>query len=268
MNPTLNQPSRRRLGLGLAGALLLAALTPPGGARATPTVAAAANLKGALEAIAADYQSETGGSVRLIFGATGNFVRQIEQGAPFAIFLAADEESPRRLVAAGRTEGPMVDYATGRLALLVPKGSPLKLDGSLRDLKAALGDGRLKRFAIANPEHAPYGQRAVEAFRAVGLWPAIEPRLVMGENVAQAAQFATSGNAQGGLVAYSLALTPELALRADHVLVPASLHSSLRQGMVLLKGASPEARRFYAYLQRPPARATLRRHGFGDPGGS
>lgn len=267
MNRTEIAPPRRRLGASLAGGLLLAALVPLVSAQEAPTVAAAANLKGALEAIAADYQADTGGRVRLVFGATGNFVRQIEQGAPFSIFLAADEESPRRLVAAGRTEGPMVEYATGRLALLVPKGSPLKLDGSLQDLKAALADGRLKRFAIANPEHAPYGQRAVEALRAAGLWPAIEPRLAMGENVAQAAQFAISGNAQGGLVAYSLALTPELAGRADHALVPASLHSTLRQGMVLLKGASPEAQRFYAYLQGPKARVTLRRHGFGEPGG-
>lgn len=260
-------PLRRRLSVGLAGGLLLAALVQPVAAQEAPTVAAAANLKGALEAIVADYQVDTGGRVRLVFGATGNFVRQIEQGAPFSIFLAADEESPRRLVAAGRTEGPMVEYAAGRLALLVPRGSPLKLDGTLQDLKAALADGRLKRFAIANPEHAPYGQRAVEALRATGVWPAIEPRLVRGENAAQAAQFAISGNAQGGLVAYSLALTPELAGRAEHVLVPASMHSPLRQGMVLLKGASPEAQRFYTYMQGPKARATLRRHGFGDPGG-
>lgn len=267
MSRTETGPIRRRLSVGLAGGFLLVALVQPVPALEAPTVAAAANLKGALEAIAADYQADTGGRVRLVFGATGNFVRQIEQGAPFAIFLAADEASPRRLVAAGRTEGPMVEYATGRLALLVPKGSPLKLDGSLQDLKAALADGRLKRFAIANPEHAPYGQRAVETLRAAGLWPAIEPRLAMGENVAQAAQFALSGNAQGGLVAYSLALTPELAGRANHALVPASMHSTLRQGMVLLKGAGPEAQRFYAYLQGPKARATLRRYGFGDPGG-
>jgi molybdate transport system substrate-binding protein len=262
-------PSARLRGLWarLARVLLLAAPALTGHAQDVPTVAAAANLKGALETIVADYRADTGASVRLIFGATGNFVRQIEQGAPFAIFLAADEASPQRLVTAGRTAGPMIEFATGRLALIVPKGSPLGLDGSLQDLKAALNDGRLKRFAIANPEHAPYGQRAVEAFHAAGLWPAIQPRLVMGENVAQAAQFATSGNAQGGLVAYSLALAPELAARADHALVPATLHSPLRQGMVLLKGAGPEAQRFYAYLQAPKARATLRRHGFGEPGG-
>lgn len=267
MNRTGIRPPRPRLGAGLALALLLAVFTLLGRAQGSPTIAAAANLKGALETIAADYHADTGATVRLVFGATGNFVRQIEQGAPFAIFLAADEESPQRLVAAGRTAGPMIEYATGRLALIVPKGSPLKLDGSLQDLKAALADGRLKRFAIANPEHAPYGQRAVEAFRAAGLWSAIDPRLVMGENVAQAAQFATSGNAQGGLIAYSLALAPELAARADHALVPASMHSSLRQGMVLLKGASPEAQRFYLYLQGPKAQAVLRRHGFGEPGG-
>jgi molybdate transport system substrate-binding protein len=230
------------------------------------TVAAASDLKFALEALAAQYQAASGQAVRLVFGSSGNLARQIEQGAPYAIFMSADEALVRRVAAAGRTEGEGVPYAVGRLALLLPPGSPLALDASLRDLRAALADGRLKRLAIANPEHAPYGQRAREALQASGLWAAAEPRLALGENVAQAAQFVISGNAEAGLVAYSLALAPEVAARSRHVVLPAELHPPLVQRMVLLKGASPQARAFYDYLQGPQARALLHRYGFSLPG--
>jgi molybdate transport system substrate-binding protein len=150
--------------------------------------------------------------------------------------------------------------------LKVPNGSPLALDGTLDDLARAIHDGRLRRFAIANPEHAPYGKRAEEALRHKGIWEDIRPFLVYGENVAQAAQFATSGNAQGGIVAYSLALSPQLKALGGHALVPAAWHAPLRQRMVRLRGAGPMADRFYGYLQEEPARAIFRRYGFVLPG--
>jgi molybdate transport system substrate-binding protein len=255
----------RRTLLGALLALSLAAAGGPAAAQAV-TVAAAADLKFALEAVAARYEAKTGKTVRLVFGSSGNLARQIEQGAPYAIFMSADEALARRLVAAGRAQGEVVAYAVGRLALLLPAGSPLKPDASLADLGAALADGRLKRLAIANPEHAPYGQRAREALQAAGLWVAAEPRLVLGENVAQAAQFVVSGNAQAGIVAYSLALAPEVARRSSHALLPARLHAPLVQGMVLIKGADAGARDFFQYLQGPEARAELRRQGFALPG--
>ncbi len=140
------------------------------------------------------------------------------------------------------------------------RASPLAPDGRLDDLAAALAERRVTRFAIANPEHAPYGKRAEEALRHRGLWDAIQPALVLGENVAQAAQFAVSGNAQGGLIAHSLAVAPPLADTAS-ALVPADYHSPLRQRMALTAKAGPVAEAFYAFLQGPKARAILDDYG-------
>ena len=159
------------------------------------------------------------------------------------MFFSADESFVTELAKEGfaRDEGAL--YAVGRIVLIVPEGSPLKADGTLADLKQALGDGRVKKFAIANPEHAPYGRRAEEALRHVGVWDAIKDKLVLGENVSQAAQFATSGNAQGGIVAYSLALSPSVSALGSFELISDDKHQPLRQRMALLKNATPAAER-------------------------
>jgi molybdate transport system substrate-binding protein len=249
-------------------AALVASVAAPVAARAAepPVVAAASDLQFALEEIAQAFAAATGERVRLVFGSSGNFARQIRQGAPFEVFFSADEQYVEDLAREGRTRDAGVLYGIGRLALVVPRGGPLAADASLADLRAALGDGRLRKFAIANPEHAPYGRRAEEALRRAGLWTDIKPRLVLGENVSQAAQFALSGAAQGGIVAYSLALSPRIGDRAAYALLPESWHGPLRQRAVLLKGATPAAERFFAYVQAPPARAVLRRYGFAVPG--
>ena len=133
-------------------------------------------------------------------------------------------------------------------------------------IRAALGAGSITRFAIANPEHAPYGRAAQEALRASGLWEGISPRLVLGENVSQAAQFALAGGSQGGIVAYSLVLAPALQGRGAYILLPETLHEPLRQRMVLTRRAGPVATAFYAYMQQPAAREIMRRYGFTLPG--
>lgn len=249
----------------LAAALSLMAL--PAGARdGAPVVAAASDLQFAVEAIAVAFEAETGTAVRLSFGSTGNFARQIREGAPFQIFMAADEAFIADLHRDGFTKDEGDLYALGRLVLTLPEGSPLALDGSLGDLAAALADGRLERFAIANPEHAPYGMRAEEALRAAGLWPAIRPKLVLGENVSQAAAFALSGSTQGGIIALSLALAPALAARGSHALIPEAMHTPLLQRMVLLQNAGPVAEAFYAYMGSARARAIMRQYGFMLPG--
>jgi molybdate transport system substrate-binding protein len=232
----------------------------------SPTIASASDLKFALEEVSARFTADTGRSVRLVFGSSGNLYRQIEQGAPFEVFMSADEEFVLRLADAGRTVDRGVLYAVGRIVIMVPHGSTLRADSELRDLAAALSDGRLRRFAIANPEHAPYGRRAEEALRHAGLWARIVDRLVLGENVSQAAQFATSGNAQGGIIAYSLALAPPVSVLGSFALIPDSWHTPLRQRMVLLRGAGAVARAFYQYAQEEAARATMRRYGFVLPG--
>jgi len=229
------------------------------------TVAAASDLKFAIEELAAQFEKDTGHKLRLIFGSSGNFYSQILQGAPFHLFMSADEDFVFRLADAGRTLDRGRLYARGRIGILVPKGSALKADGELKDLAQALQDGRVRRFAIANPEHAPYGMRAREALQHAGLWQAIEPRLVLGENISQAAQFATSGSTQGGIVAQSLALAPSVARLGDFALIPESWHQPLTQRMVLMKGAPEGARAFYDYLATPAAQAVMRRYGFELP---
>jgi molybdate transport system substrate-binding protein len=249
-------------------ALLLCALTlsatAASGQDRPPIVAAASDLKFALTEIATRFEDETGRKVQLNFGSSGNFARQIQQGAPFELFMSADEDFVFRLADAGLTRDRGDLYAVGRIVLYAPKNSPLRLDAQLQGVRA--GWQHVRRFAIANPEHAPYGRAAEQALRALGLWEFVQPKLVLGENIAQTAQFVTTGNAQVGIVALSLALAPELAAAGDYVLLPDSLHAPLRQRMVLTRRAGDTAARFYAYMMQPPARTILRRYGFLLPG--
>lgn len=228
----------------------------------SPLVAAAADLQFALDEIVARFQRDTGIAPRVTYGSSGNFARQIEQGAPFELFLSADEAYVDRLSARGLTQGDGTLYAIGRIVLFAPHGSPLKPDPALKDLAARLASRESGRLAIANPEHAPYGRAAEQALRSLGVWEAVQPRLLLGENVAQAAQFASSGNADGGIIAYSLALAPALRDRGTFALLPETLHAPLRQRMVLLQRASPAATRFYDYLRSPSSRAILSQYGF------
>lgn len=231
-----------------------------------PVIAAASDLQFAVEEIAAAFQAETGKAVRLSFGSTGNFARQIREGAPFQMFMAADEKFIFDLHAEGFTKDEGELYALGRIVIIAPTGSPLAADGTLDDLKAAVADGRLTKFAIANPEHAPYGQRAKEALTHVGIWEAIQPNLVLGENVSQAAQFALSGSSGGGIIALSLALAPEIEALGAHALIPEEFHAPLLQRMVLLNDAGRVAQEFYAYMNGDSAREIMRRFGFLLPG--
>lgn len=260
MQPLIRHLRRRLVILGLMAFGSLAAAQSP------PTIAAAADLQFALEEVAARFTADTRKVVRLTFGSSGNFARQIEQGAPFALFMSADEDLVFRVADAGRTIDRGTLYAVGRIVLMAPHGSTLSVDAELKGLAAAVAGGRIKRFAIANPEHAPYGRRAEEALKHAGLWDAVKPHLVLGENVSQAAQFATAGNADGGIIAYSLALSPRVSDKGRYVLIPATWHQPLRQRMVLLKGADETAKAFFDYLQQPAARAILRRYGFVLPG--
>lgn len=229
---------------------------------AAPVVAAASDLQFAVTEIAAAFTAETGMEVKLSFGSTGNFATQIRQGAPFQIFMAADEKFVRDLAAEGHTRDEGTLYAEGRLVIMVPHGSGLKPDEMLDHLAAMVEAGTLTRFAIANPDHAPYGKRAEEALRRKGLWEKIQPQLVLGENVSQAAQFALSGNADGGIIAYSLALAPEVRALGEFALIPQDWHEPLLQRMVLLKDAGPVAEAFYGFLQSPEARDIMKKYGF------
>lgn len=234
-------------------------------AQAVPTVAAASDLKFALEEVSARFERETGHNVRLVFGSSGNFYSQILQGAPFQMFMSADQDFVFKLADAGKTADRGRLYGLGRIGILVPTGSPLRADEGLKDLAAALKDGRLRKFAIANPEHAPYGARAKEALQSAGLWQAIEPKLVLGENISQAAQFATSGSAQGGIIALSLAKAPAVGNLGTFALIPQAWHTPLKQRMVLMKDAPAPLRAFYDYIGTPGAQEIMVRYGFTMP---
>ena len=257
---------RRRVSGLLASVIACLAMTLPVHAQTPlPTVAAASDLKFAIEEVAARFERETGNKLRLVFGSSGNFKTQILQGAPFHLFMSADENFVYELADAGKTVDRGRAYAVGRIGIMVPPGSPLKADGKLKDLAAAIKDGRLQKFAIANPEHAPYGTRAKEALQHAKLWDAIQDKLVLGENISQTAQFATSGSAQGGVIALSLALAPAVARLGSFQLIPESWHQPLKQRMVLVRDAPDAARAFYAYIGTPGAQEIMVRYGFVMP---
>ena len=207
-----------RLLTWLSAVLVTAAIAAGPALAQAPRIAAASDLKFALDEIVAGFKRDTGLDITPVYGSSGNFRQQIAQGAPFEMFMSADEAFVFNLADEGRTVDRGELYAIGRIVLFAPHGSPLKPDTNFADLKAALADGRIARFAIANPEHAPYGRAAEQALAHQGLWDAMRTHLVLGENVSQAAQFATSGSAQGGIFALSLALAPQVAKLGTYVI--------------------------------------------------
>jgi molybdate transport system substrate-binding protein len=250
----------------LAGtALLVAALAAGPAAADLARVAAASDLQFALEEITVAFARETGHEVRLTFGSSGNLARQIRAGAPFDLFFSADEAYVATLEQAGRTDGAGTLYAIGRIVVFAPRGSPVPLDGELAGLRDAFKAGRVRRLAIANPEHAPYGRAAREALEHAGAWALAQPRLALGENVSQAAQFALTGAAEAAIIALSLALTPAFRHKGEYALIPEPMHAPLRQRMVLVRGAGRAARELYRFVESAPARVILARYGFGAP---
>lgn len=228
----------------------------------TLRIAAAADLKFCMDEVVAAFRNEhAGAQVDVSYGSSGNFAAQIREGAPFDIFFSADSEYPRRLVEDGFTAGAPQPYAVGRIVLWSATLDAARL--TLADLARA----DIAKIAIANPRHAPYGRRAEQALRAAGVWDAVQRKLVFGENIAQTAQFVASGNAQVGVIAQSLALSPELAAKGGYHLIPESLHEPLLQAFVITKRAADDrlAHEFAAFVQAPAARRTLARYGFALP---
>lgn len=229
------------------------------------TVAAAADLKFAMdEIIAAFRRANPGDQVDAVYGSSGKFRTQIEQGAPYDLFFSADIAYPRALAAAGFAATETRPYALGRLVLW----SPVLDAGGMK--LADLAAPGVTRIAIANPKHAPYGKRAEEALRTAGVWDKVAGKLVLGENIAQTAQFVQTGNAQVGLIALSLALNPELAGKGRYALIPDNLHQPLEQGFIVTRRAERNglARRFADYMGKPEARAVMVRYGFALPPGA
>lgn len=252
-----------RQGRAVVGALFLVAFAAVAAAQDL-TIAAAADLQGALPGIIARYEQQTGRKVRVTFGSSGNFFAQIQNGAPFDLFFSADIDYPRRLEAAGAAEpNSLLPYAIGAIVVWAPN-TGVDVTAGL----AALASPSVRKVAIANPEHAPYGRAAVAALKAAGLYDRVLPKLVLGENISQAAQFVQSGGADAGIVALSIALMPALAGTGRYVPVPPGTYAPIEQAAVIVK-ASPHkasARDFLRFFGRPEVVAEMQRFGFVRPG--
>ena len=242
---------------------LAAALSGGSAAAERPlTIAAAANLKDVMQALVADFRkTHAGAKVDVVLGSSGKFVQQIEHGARYDLFFSADLEYPQHLVTERLTASDVRVYARGRLVLWSATHDARRL--TLKDL----ADPAIRRIAIANPKLAPYGARAQQALKRAGVWENVQDKLVFGQNVSQAAQFADSGGADVALIPLSLALSPALKQRGDYLVIPESQHAPLDQGFVILKRAAgdPLAAAFADYVVSAPARAIFAAHGYLAP---
>jgi len=226
-------------------------------------IAAAADLKFALDEIVALFKStHPAAQIETIYGSSGNFSTQIRQGAPYDLYFSADIAYPRALKAEGLAASEVQTYGVGRIVLWSSSRDASRM--TLADLT----DPSIRKIAIANPQHAPYGKRAEEALKAAGVWEKVEAKLVYGENIAQTAQYVQSGNAQVGIIALSLALSPELAKQGGYALISDKLHQPLEQGYIITRRATDNllARDFAAFIAGKEARTIMSRYGFVLPG--
>jgi len=227
-----------------------------------PIIAVASNLRVVIEEIAQLFHQHTGLNVRFSFGSSGNLTRQILQGAPFEMFMSADEDYVFRLADSGTAIDRGKIYAYGRIVAFSSKGSPLQ------QLEFPVGYGAMfekhaeKRFAIANPELAPYGRAAKEVLERAGLWQTMQPHLIYGENISQTGQFILSGGTIGGIIAYAQALAPPFKGSGTYQLIAESFHRPIAQRMVLLHRAGETAKRFYGFIGENQALEVFRKYGF------
>jgi len=244
----------------VASVLVMSTACDGGSGRPEVTVAAAADLQFAFQDIGALFEEQCGCKVTLIFGSSGNLAAQIENGLPVDMFASADIAYVDRLKEKGLIlEDTQQVYAVGRIVLAVNKDSGIQVE-NLSDLLKA----EVRKIAIANPEHAPYGVAAMQALQSEGIWEDLEPRLVYGENVRQALQYIQTGDAQAGIVALSVAAVPEVS----YTLIDDSLHQPLRQSLAVLRRTGQEqlARDFIAFVNGPQGRPIMKKYGFLLPG--
>lgn len=233
------------------------------GGDGTPFVAAASSLRFALDGILEHYNRDMSVRARVTYGSTGTLTSQIENGAPYDVFVAADLASAQRIAEAGLTVAAPAIVARGRLAIATAHSSPIRVDSNLAGVAAALDGGVLQRFTIANPAFAPYGRAARAVLQRLSLWDRLEGKLAIGENVGQAAQFVATGAAGAGLIAYSLCLAPRLQ---QHLRYAALEGGDVEHGAVVLRRAGEQGHQLFAYLQSDLARAIFEKHGLAADG--
>ncbi len=248
--------------------LILSFLLPQSEGRAQAQeirIAAAADLKFAMGELSAQFERQAGTKVNVTYGSSGNFFSQMRNGAPFDLFFSADVEYPKKLEAAGLAEpGTLYEYAVGRIVIWMPPDS--NVDIAKQGWNALL-DAQVKKIAIANPEHAPYGRAAVGALQKAGIYESVKAKLVYGENISQAAQFVQSGNAQAGIIAMSLALAPVMR-DGRRWEIPAKMHPAIVQGAIILKNAMNKdaAQAFLEFVKSKAGREILEKYGFAFTG--
>jgi len=225
------------------------------------TVAAAADLQFAMEDVAARFQKETGKTAKLIYGSSGNFFQQIQNGAPFDMFFSANLDYPKKLEAAGLTEpGSYYQYAKGKIVIWVRNESKLDLSSGMK----VLLDPSVKKIAVANPQHAPYGQAAVAAMQNEKIYEQVKDKFVLGENISQTASFVVSGSADAGIVALSLALSPNMKDKGRYAEIPADEYPPIEQACVILGSSKNKeaARQFLSFVKTAAIGDVLKSYGF------
>lgn len=222
-------------------------------------VVVAANMKDAFTEIQNQFQKENKGELKVIYGSSGNFASQIMNGAPFHLFISADEQYPLELFKKGKTINEGTVYAIGKLALIANKGKGIALDGSKGKMADAIK--KANKIALAKPELAPYGRASVEYLKANNLWELANSKIVYADNIAMAAMFVTTGSADIGFTALSITKSPALARQISSVELNDG-YQPIKQRMVLIKNATPDAVRLYEFMQAPKAKEILRAHGY------
>ena len=228
------------------------------------TIAAAADLQFAMQDIASGFQKQTGKQVKVIYGSSGNFFQQIQNGAPFDMFFSANLNYPKQLESSGlAAPGSYYPYAKGKLVVWVPNDSKINVSSGLKSLL----DPAVKKIAVANPQHAPYGQAAVAAMQSEGVYDQLKVKIVTGENISQAASYVVSGAADAGVIALSLALSPTMKEKGRYAEIPVSEYPAIEQACVILMSSKEKeaANQFLSYLKTNSTADTLQRYGFEVP---
>jgi molybdate transport system substrate-binding protein len=228
------------------------------------TIAAASDLNFAFKEIVAEYEKTTGNHVKLTLGSSGNFYAQIQNGAPFDLYFSADIAYPRKLEEAGLTvPGSIYQYAVGRIVMWTGHESRIDVTQGFETLREAT----VKKIAIANPKHAPYGRAAVAAMEYFKVYDQVKDKLILGENISQAAQFVESGAADVGIIALSLALAPPMQAAGHYWEIPADAYPPIEQGAVILMGGKNQesAKAFLSFIQGAEGQTMMKRYGFVVP---
>ena len=229
----------------------------------TTKIAVAANMKGAFTEILQSYKSQSGSEIQVVYGSSGNFSAQILNGAPFSLFIAADEHFPLELYKKGKTINEGAIYAIGKLALIVKTSSGIQIGSSKTEIAKAIA--KANKVAIAKPELAPYGKAAIEYLKNEGLFDLTKDKLVYGDNVGVATNYVVTGAADLGFTALSLAKSSEVAKDTNYILIGDGLYEPIKQRMVLIKGASRQAQELYQYMQGTQAKSILQKYGYMTP---